>query len=159
MRLATSINPGAEGGTWWYVERSAGSRGPIVGVEQRVSRKHVRQWLLDDRGVRCFDYHGRNDHPYWGPPLPTTVFSDDFSIVPSLVRARFGNADEPGWPGPRLPLDEVNAVRDSGGLVDLLERHWPDTQTAPPAHMTAHAIAQAMEAAKITISDVAKVGM
>lgn len=158
MQLSAGIDRSLETGVWWSVTPQEGIGSPIAGIEQRFSRARVRQWLIDDRGVRCFEYRGRGSTG-WGPPLASAAPDGDFATVRSLIRGRFGAGDEPGWPGPPLPVEEVNRLAGSADLVALLQRHWPAARTDPPADLTPHQIAQAMEAAEINFGNLLQSGM
>ena len=158
MELSQSTAHGSDTGVWWYLPGSSAMRGPIVAVEQRLSPRRVRQWLLDDRGVRCFEYHG-DETRRWGPPVSTRALGDDFAVVPSLVRARFGAADEPGWPGPPLPPEQIDRMTGSADLVTLLKHYWAAAQTDPPPGLTPHDVEQAMAGAKITVANLLKSDM
>jgi hypothetical protein len=158
MELSQAIDRSPNAGVWWYVTPRPEPAPPIVGVEQRLSASQVRQWLIDDRGVRCFEYQGRSSTG-WGPPLATGGTQGDFAVVRSLIRARFGADDDPGWPGRPLPAQEVDRLDGSADLVALLQRHWPAARTDPPDDLTPHQIAQAMEAAEITLGDLLQSGM
>ena len=39
-----------------------------------------------------------------------------------MVQLRFGNPDEPGWPGPALPPDQVGQLTGSADLAELLAK-------------------------------------
>ncbi|MCP4251222.1 MAG: hypothetical protein GY778_29650 [bacterium] len=148
----------ADGGRWWWSQLSDAPGRPVVGVEQRVSPDRVRQWLIDDRGVRCFEYQDGRVATH-GPPVGGGVVEGDFGLVISLIRTRFGRSDEPGWPGPALPADEVARLIGTRDLVTLLDRHWPATRSDPPAGLTAHQIRQAMDASEITLDDLLVSGL
>ena len=158
MRLSAGIDQSSQYGVWWSVAPRDAVGSPIAGIEQRLSGSRVRQWLIDDRGARCFEYRGRRSTG-WGPPLATVAADGDFVVVRSLIRGLFGSDDGRGWPGPPLPVEEVNQLTGSADLVALLQRHWPTARTDPPAGLTPHEIAQAMEAAEITIGDLVQSGM
>ncbi len=158
MLLSEGVRQGGDHGVWWAVDGDRILRGPIVGVGQRLPGDRVRQWLVGDRGVRCFVHHA-GGLAGWGPPLATEPLGDGFEVTASLIRARFGSGQEPGWPGPPLPADEVGQVKGSAELRAMLQRHWADARTEPPAGLTPHEIEQAMEAAQITILDLLKAGM
>ncbi|MCH7813476.1 MAG: hypothetical protein IID40_05590 [Planctomycetes bacterium] len=159
MELAEGRDPSqGDRGRWWCSLPSGGPDRPVVGVEQRVSSDRVRQWLLDDRGLRCFEYQDGRVSTH-GPPVAGGAVEGDFALVVSLIRTRFGRPDEPGWPGPALPADEVARLTGSSDLVALLDRYWPTTRTDPPAGLTAHQISQAMETAEITVGDLLLSGM
>jgi len=158
MRLSPGIDARAQTGVWWSVAPDDGVGLPVAAVEQRLSESRVRQWLIDDRGVRCFEYRGRHSTS-WGPPLANGAVDGDFGMIRSLVRSRFGAADEPGWPGPPLPVEEVNRLSGAADLIALFERHWPAGRTDPPADLHPHEIAQAMEAARITPGNLLKSGI
>ncbi|MFQ5491795.1 MAG: hypothetical protein ACE5GE_13835 [Phycisphaerae bacterium] len=155
LSKANRSNPHA--GLWWAVPTPGGD-GPIVGIEQRLGDGRLRQWLVDNRGVRVFEFRGGQANR-WSAPLSTFALDGDFAIVPSLVRARFGVADEPGWPGPRLPADEASGLKHTGDLVDLLARHWPDTRTDPPADLTPAKLRQALIDGKLTLGDLLNAGI
>ncbi|MHC4064074.1 MAG: hypothetical protein ACYSUQ_12850 [Planctomycetota bacterium] len=148
----------ADSGVWWYAVSDQNLRPPVVGIEQPLSKGRVRQWLVDDRGLRCFEYRGRRPS-HWGPPVPCVAVSGDFAVVASLIGRRFGAPDEPGWPGPPLPDEEVAELSGSVDLVQVLQRHWASTRTDPPLGLTAHEIDLAMDATEITIADLLKSGM
>ncbi len=132
--------------------------GPVVVVEQRVAARRVRQWLMDDRGLRYFDFRGSRATG-WGPPVTTKALGDDFAVVVSLVRARFGLPDEPGWPGPPPPREEVDRITNTVGLVSLLEQHWAASRTDPPPNLTPHDVRQAMSGAEITVGNLLQSGI
>ncbi len=158
MRLSEGIARSPVSGVWWSATRGQGNRSPIAGIEQRLTVARVRQWLIDDRGVRCFEYQGRASAG-WGPPLATGVVDGDFAVIRSLVRARFGAADEPGWPGPPLPAQRVNRLAGTDDLIALLDDLWPTARTNPPADMTPHQIGQAMGAARVSVDDLLHGGL
>lgn len=158
MRLSNTNNPHGQRGVWWAAPAATALRGPVVGVEQRVSKNRVVQWLVDDRGVRRFEYRG-GLRVSAGPPVSTEAYGSDFSVARPLIRMRFGNPDEPGWPGPALPPDQVRQLTGSADLAELLAQHWPDSNIDPPANMSPHEIEQAAEAAEITVFDLIKSGM
>ena len=158
MRLSAAGRRGGDSGVWWQVAPGDGLRSPVVGVEERLSERHVRQWLVDDRGVRRFDYSGGR-LARCGPPVSSAVVSQDSWPAASLIRRRFGASDEPGWPGPVLPGEEVAKLRNATELVALLQRHWASAQTDPPAGLTPHEINLAMDAAEITLADLLASGM
>ena len=158
MELSQNTTHGSQTGRWWYLPGSSAMRGPVVAVEQRLAPGRVRQWLLDDRGVRCFEYHG-HEASGCGPPLSTRALGDDFAVVPSLVRARFGAAGEPGWPGPPLPPEQIDRMTGSADLVTLLKHYWAAAQTDPPPGLTPHDVEQAMAGAKITVANLLKSDM
>jgi hypothetical protein len=56
------------------------------------------------------------------------------------------------WCQPQ-PGQEVKRLAGSADLITLLENHWPATRTDPPADMTPHQFAQAMEAAEVGVVD------
>ncbi len=162
MELSAISARGSRGGVWWSLPATARVRGPVVAVEQRIAPARVRQWVMDDRGVRVFDYR-RDRLAGWGPPVPMYAAAgspgDDFAVVRSLVGARFGRNDEPGWPGPAPPATEVGCMNGSDDLVAVLARHWPAARTDPPPGLSPHEIEQAFEAAEVTVGDLLKSGM
>jgi hypothetical protein len=158
MELSAAARQGTQQGVWWHVAPTAALEAPVVGIEQPLSGSRVRQWLIDDRGIRLFDYRGGRAKT-WSPPRSGQAPQGGFTVARSLIRARFGAEDEPGWPGPRLPADEVARLTGPADLVGLLRRHWGDRETDPPPGLTAHELEQAMEAARITLGDLLKSGM
>lgn len=158
MELSAASRRASAPGVWWWLPPTRHGGPAVVGVEQRVSPQRVRQWLIDDSGVRSFDYR-MNHLADWGPPLPASPMGDDFAVVPSLVRGRFGADHGPGWPGPSLPENEVDGLRDAAGLAAVLGRHWQAGRTDPPAGWAAHDVRQAMEAARVTLGDLLKTAM
>ena len=91
--------------------------------------------------------------------MTSFALADDFRVVPSLVRSRFGATDEPGWPGPRLPADRASAMRHTGDLVELLAKYWPDTRTDPPAGLTPAKLRQALIDGQLTLNDLLDAGI
>ncbi len=158
MELATKLEPAPSKGVWWVAIDEPAVNGPIVGVEQYISPSQTRQWLIDNRGVRFFDYDGKTVSNS-SAPLSTVALDGDFDVVPSLVRSQFGHPQPSAWPGPRLPQEEVDQMQCSADLVALLSQHWADSQTMPPRSLAGHTISNAMEFAKFTISDLMKSGM
>ena len=159
MELAEASDPSpGDRGRWWCSLPCGRPGWPVVGVEQRISSDRVRQWLLDDRGLRCFEYQDGRVSTH-GPPVAGGVVEGDFALVVSLIRTCFGRPDEPGWPGPALPADEVAGLTGSSDLVALLDCHWPTTRVDPPAGLTAHQISLAMDATEITLGDLLLSGM
>ena len=77
MELSHASTQAGHAGVWWSVPAGAVSSGPIIAVEQRLSHTRVRQWLIDDRGVRVFEYR-RGRTASCGPPLSTSAQGDDF---------------------------------------------------------------------------------
>jgi hypothetical protein len=152
MELSQATRRRPDKGVWWYVTPEARPRSPVVAVEQVLSESRVRQWLLDNRGIRVFEYRGGRLQS-WGPPVSSVASTASYRTVRSLVQARFGCENEPGWPGPPLPSDAVSGTRDSADLVSLLRRHWADAQVDPPAGLSAHDVSEAMVAAKVTVSN------
>jgi hypothetical protein len=152
MELSPAAQQHHSAGVWWYVTPEARPRSPVVVVEQVISEARVRQWLLDNRGIRVFEYRGGRLQS-WGPPVPSTASKSGYRTVRSLVQARFGCEMEPGWPGPPLPSDAVSGTRDTADLVRLLRRHWPDAQVDPPAGLSPHDVAEAMVATKVTVAN------
>ena len=156
MHLCDGSDSRRTAGVWWSADRDDVLRGPIIGVEQRLSGTQVRQWLIDDRGARCFEYrHGKLCG--WSTPAPTRPLGVDFAVVRSLARSCFGFGKDAGWPGPPLPRQEVDRLTGTADLAVLLERHWADARRDPPPGMTAHEIEQAMGAADLTVGDLLEV--
>ena len=158
MELSAAGREDAPRGVWWYVAPDGGFHPPVVGIEQRLSKTRVRQWLVDDRGVRCFEYHGGR-LSWWGPPLSGWTRREGFSVTASLIRRRFGRSDEPGWPGPPLPEQGAAELTGSADLVLFLQRHWAARQTDPPPGLSPHDIHLAMDAADLTMADLLAAGM
>lgn len=152
MELSPATRQHRSTGVWWYVTPEASPRSPVVAVEQVLSESRVRQWLLDNRGIRVFEYRGGRLRS-WGPPVPSTASQTGYRSVRSLVQARFGCETEPGWPGPPLPSEAVSGTRDSADLVQLLRHHWADAQVEPPVGLTPHDVSEAMVAAKVTVAN------
>lgn len=152
MQLSAADRRGGDTGVWWHVAADDGLRSPVVGIEQRLSEEHVRQWLVDDRGVRRFEYHGGHLSGC-GPPVSSAVVSGNPWPIASLIRRRFGASDEPGWPGPALPGEEVAKLTNAADLVALLQRRWASAQTDPPDGLSPHEVNLVMDAAEITLAD------
>jgi hypothetical protein len=152
MELSQATRQRPDHGVWWYVTPEARPRSPVVVVEQVLSESRVRQWMLDNRGIRVFEYHDGQLRS-WGPPVPSVASRASYRTVRSLVEARFGCETEPGWPGPPLPSGAVSATRDSADLVALLRLHWADAQVDPPAGLSSHDVSEAMVATKVTVGN------
>jgi hypothetical protein len=152
MELSQAARQHHSRGVWWYVTLQASPRSPVIAVEQVLSESRVRQWLLDNRGIRVFEYRGGRLQS-WGPPVPSVASRTSYATVRSLVEARFGDENEPGWPGPPLPSDAVLATKDSADLVSLLQHHWADALVDPPAGLSPHDVSEAMVATKVTVSN------
>lgn len=154
MKLSAASRKTDRQPVWWAMPPETSLGGPVVGVEQPLGTGCVRQWLIDDCGVRCFRY----DHGSCrcGPPVGDQTLAGDFELVGSLVRARFGRPAD-AWPGPPLPPDRIQGMHDAADLVALLDECWPDSRTEPPP-LTTHEIRQAMEAAEIGVGDMLKAG-
>jgi len=158
MQLSSAPATEQKSGCWWVIHRDGPSSPAIVGVEQRLSADDVRQWLMSDGGVRVLDFRGGR-LARSSPPLPSQAAEGEFDVAVSLIRAKFGNPDEPGWPGPLLPEEEVAALRGAADLAVLLEHCWPDTRTEPPPGVDPHGVAQALEAGEVTLGELLRAGM
>jgi hypothetical protein len=145
-------------GLWWAVEDANGIHDPIVVVEQPIGPGQVRQWIVDDRGVRIFLHDGQGAHAE-SPPLVSDRMGGEFGVVISLVRSRFGRPNDPGWPGGPLPADQVNAMRSPADLVDLLEALWSARRMPAPAHLSHHQVREALGSGRFTVSDLLKAGL
>jgi len=158
LQLSSAPATKQKSGCWWVIEPDGPSSQAVVGVEQRLSADDVRQWLISNGGVRVLDYRG-GQLTRSSPPLPCRATEGEFDLAVSLIRARFGNLDEPGWPGPRLPGDEVAALHGAADLAALLSSFWPDARTEPPAGFDPHGVAQTLEAGEVTLGDLLRAGM
>ena len=159
MRLAHGGQANPHGLAWWYVTFEDDVRAPIVGIEISAGDSQTDQWMLTDRGVRCYRYQGSRLTAA-GPPLPTVPAPEDLEqtrdwllrYLPQAVPHRAVPPDAFGGPPrdpPRTRRWEAGALAappSMAQVVKLLRTHWPDLLVDPPAHLTPYEVAYEIEA-------------
>jgi len=159
MRLAHGGPENSHGLAWWYVTFEDHVRAPIVGIEISADDSRTDQWMLTDRGVRCYRYQGSRLLAA-GPPLSTVRAPEDLEqtrhwllhYLPQAVPHRALPPDALKGP-PRDPpstnrwvADALAAPPSMAQVVELLRTHWPDLLVDSPARMTAYEVAYEIEA-------------
>ena len=141
MRLAHGVPPAVGELVWWHVSFGDSVRPPIVGIEIPTGAAQADQWVLADRGVRCFRYRFGAVRSA-GLPLATTATPSDLDQVRQWLRYYLPVAA----PARVLPPTKIIEVSSMGQVVNLLEHCWPDARIAPPAHLPPYDLADEIEA-------------
>lgn len=140
MQLAHRGLTEPQGPVWWCVAAKDNVRDPIVGVEVATGRSRSVQWLLSDRGVRCYAY-GNGRLTFVGAPLATNAFPDDFDQARRWLQHYLPEIA----PGHRLPVKAVAGLGGMSEVVDLLRACWRQRLIDPPAGMSFYEIAYEIE--------------
>ncbi|MFH0982270.1 MAG: hypothetical protein V2A79_12105 [Planctomycetota bacterium] len=141
MHLARSNAVKSHDLVWWYVIFDSGLRAPIVGIELSSRDSQTDQWILTERGVRCFRYQGTRLRAA-GPPLPTVGVPEDreqarrwlLHYLPQVAPHRV------------LAPQAIAKARSMTELVGLFRARWPEAMVDPPARLTPYALADELEA-------------
>lgn len=140
MQLARTAAENPRRVAWWSVACEAGVRAPLVGIEVPAEGGHTDQWILANRGIRCFRYRGAVLVAA-GPPVPTDQVPGDeeqlrrwllFFLPQVAVR----------W---SLSPEAVGQVNSTAELTHLLRRSRPADEVPPPAGLTAYEIGRELE--------------
>ncbi len=141
MRLADPVPGNPRSLVWWCMTSAGAVRPPMVGIEISGDDSRTDQWILTERGVRCYRYNGR-DLIAVGPPLPTTPTPADFEQTRRWLRHYLPQAS----PRRALPAREVAEAVSMARLVELLRTNWLDVLVAPPAQITPRRLVHELEA-------------
>ena len=140
MQLARTAAENPRQAAWWSVACEVGVRAPLVGIEVPAAGGHTDQWILANRGIRCFRYRG-TVLVESGPPVPTVqVPGDEEQLRRWLLYALPQVA--PRW---SLSPEAIGQVHGAADLTELLRRSRPDDEVPPPAGLTAYEIGRELE--------------